>query len=123
MPTKIDFSLLPYESNGDGYEVVGDYVELTELGDSFLCIGLVATTFRPKLLRYSYSLFGPHMGDQFIVFDIRELFGVEDFDLSVLPIKGDDRLLPLKRMILEKFDSDVELLKGIISTKSKPIQI
>ncbi len=122
---EIDVKNLPYTTIGKGTEIVGDYAELELKGDWYLCLGLVVnTTIKRKALRYHYAIFGPHFGDmKYLGFDIRELFGVEDFEISELPLKGEDRLIRVAEMIEDKFKSDKELVSKIIVTKSKHIQI
>ncbi|HCG6305596.1 TPA: hypothetical protein ACY4QF_004310 [Vibrio parahaemolyticus] len=121
----IDVKNLPYTAIGNGTEIAGDYAELDLKGDWYLCLGLVVnTTVRRKALRYHYAIFSPHFGDmKYLGFDIRELFGVEDFGISELPLKGEDRLIRVAEMIEDKFKSDKELVSEILATKSKPIQI
>jgi len=122
---EIDVENLPYTTIGNGTEIGGDYAELCLKGNWYLCLGLVVnTTVKRKVLRYHYAIFSPHFGDmKYLGFDIRELFGVEDFGICELPLKGEDRLICVAEMIQDKFKSDKELVSEILVTKPKHIQI
>lgn len=122
---EIDVENLPYTTIGNGTEIGDDYAELGLKGNWYLCLGLVVnTTVKRKVLRYHYAIFSSHFGDmKYLGFDIRELFGVEDFGINELPLKGEDRLIRVAEMIQDKFKSDKELVSEILVTKSKHIQI
>lgn len=111
----IDFKKLPYTELGHGTELSSDYIELYVGGECFLCLGCVIdTNLRRKALLYHYGVFGPRFGDmKYLEFDIRELFGLENFGIHELPLKVGDRLIKVSKMIEEKFETDAEFLKKL----------